>query len=75
MSGGGGLGQKVKIFSAAVRSSVHLIIGKKDILFLGKGPTKWLYDTKLPAEAEYSINFTEQGNTFCFKSTSRQKQQ
>ena len=48
---------------------------KKDILFLGKGPTKWLYDTKLPAEAEYSINFTEQGNTFCFKSTSRQKQQ
>ena len=34
MSGGGGLGQKVKIFSAAVRSSVHLIIGKKIYYFL-----------------------------------------
>ena len=36
-----------------------LIIEKKYILILGKGPTQELDDNTLTAENEYSINFTE----------------
>ena len=44
---------------------MRILIIKKDILILGKGPTQGLDDTKLTAKAEYSINFTEQGKKFC----------
>ena len=37
-------------------SSVHVDNKKKDILILGKGPTKGLDDTTLTSEAQYSIN-------------------
>ena len=37
----------------------HTDCRKKDILTLDKSPTNGLNDTKLTAEVEYSINFTE----------------
>ena len=37
-----------------------LIIKKKDILILGKGPTQGLDDTTLAAETQYSINLQDQ---------------
>ena len=42
-----------------------MLITKKDILILGKGPTQGVDNTTLTAEAEYSINFTKHGKTFC----------
>ena len=45
-------------------SSVHIDNKKKDILVLGKNPMQELDDTTLTAEAEYSINFTEQRKKF-----------
>ena len=42
-----------------------LIIKNISILILGKVPTQGLDDTSLTAEAEYYINFTEQGEKFC----------
>ena len=42
-----------------------MLIIKKDILSLGKGTTQGLDDTTTTAEAEYSIDFTEQGKKFC----------
>ena len=41
-----------------------ILIIKKDILVLGKGPTQGLEDT-LTAEKMYSINFTEKNKKFC----------
>ena len=41
-----------------------MIIRKKYILILGKGPTQGLEQT-LNAEKMYSINFTENNNKFC----------
>ena len=41
---------------------MHVDNKKKDILVLGKGPTQWLNDTAITAEAKYFINFTESGN-------------
>ena len=38
---------------------------KKDILILGKGPIQGLDDTKLTAEAQYSINFSRSNRKFC----------
>ena len=54
---GGGFGQNVLIFGADMSSSAHIDNKKKDILVLGKGPTKGLEHT-LTAEEMYSINFT-----------------
>ena len=45
-------------------SSVHINNEGKDILILGKGPTKELNHT-LAAEIQYSINFTRPGIKFC----------
>ena len=39
---GGGMGQNVIIFGADTSSSAHVDNQKKDILFLGKGPTQGL---------------------------------
>ena len=41
-----------------------ILIIKKDILVLGKGPTQGLEDT-LTAEKMYSINFTEKNKKLC----------
>ena len=46
-------------------SSFLHIHNKKVILVLVKGQTQGLDDNTLTAEAEYSINFTEQGKKFC----------
>ena len=45
-------------------SSVHINNKGKDILILGKGPTKELNHI-LAAEIQYSINFTWPGVKFC----------
>ena len=42
-----------------------MIIGEKDILILGKGPTQGLEHT-LSAEKMYLINFTENNKKLCF---------
>ena len=39
---GGGMGQNVIIFGVDTSSSAHVDNQKKDILFLGKGPTQGL---------------------------------
>ena len=44
--------------------STHIDNKKKDILFLGKGPTQGLEHT-LTAEKMYSINFTEKKKKCC----------
>ena len=54
---GGGFRQNVLIFGADMSFSAHIDNKKKDILVLGKGPTKGLEHT-LTAEEMYSINFT-----------------
>ena len=42
-----------------------MLILKKGILILGKGPKQRLDDATLTAEAEYSISFSEQRKKFC----------
>ena len=44
--------------------SVHVDNKKKDILILGKGPTKGLDDTTIMAEIKYHISFTQSGIRF-----------
>ena len=44
--------------------SVDVYNRKKGFLILGKGPADGLDDTTIAAEAEYSINFTEQQQKF-----------
>ena len=45
-------------------SSVNFDNKKKNILILGKGPTQGLDDTRLTAEAPYSINFSRSNENF-----------
>ena len=45
-------------------SSVCIDNRKKGFLILGKGPTKGIDGTKITAEAEYPINFTQSGKRF-----------
>ena len=54
---GGGFGQNVLIYGVDMSSSPHIDNKKKDILVLGKGPTRGLEHT-LTAEKMYSINVT-----------------
>ena len=54
---GGGFGQNVLIFGIDLISSSDIDNKKKDILVLGKGPTKGL-EHILTAEKMYSMNFT-----------------
>ena len=65
MSDGGGFDKNVIIFIVDNKSSVHANKRRKYILILSQGPTDGLDDTTLTAEAEYSINFSEQQNKFC----------
>ena len=53
------------IFGADMCSFLLIENEIKDALILGKGPTQGLDDTRLIAEKEYSIKFTEQLNKFC----------
>ena len=52
-------------FGVDISSSVHIDNNNRDILILGKGPTQGLDDTRLAAEAEYSINFSRSQRKFC----------
>ena len=61
----GGFGQNVIIFGADMSSSPHIDNKRKDILILGKGPTKGLGENSLTAEKMYSINFTAAKKKFC----------
>ena len=42
-----------------------ILIGKKDILILGKDPKEGLDGTAVTPKAEYSANFMEQRKKFC----------
>ena len=46
-------------------SSVHIDNKGKYIVILGEGPTQGLDDSKLTAEAKYSIKFTQLNRKFC----------
>ena len=58
--------KNVVIFGVNMISSVHIDNKKKDILILGIGPRQRFDDTKLSAEAQYSINFPRLNRKFCF---------
>ena len=45
-------------------SSVPFDDKNKDTIILYEGPTQWLDDTTLTAEAQYPINFTQLGKWF-----------
>ena len=59
----GGTGTNVIIFGVDMSSSTKIDNSEKDILILGKGPTKGLEHT-LPAGKMNSINFTENNKKF-----------
>ena len=59
----GGIGRNALIFGVDMSSSRKIDNIKKDILILGKGPTKGLEHT-LSAEKMYSINFIEKIQSF-----------
>ena len=44
---------------------MHTDNKNKDIFVLGNGATRGLDNTKLTAEAEYSINFSRSEKNFC----------
>ena len=48
-----------------MNSSIHIDNKGKDILILGKGPTRGLGEHLLTAEKMYSINFTLTEKKFC----------
>ena len=57
-------GKNVMFFGADMNSSVDIDNKNKIILILGEGPTQWLDDTTLIAEAKYPINFTQSRKRF-----------
>ena len=60
-----GLARNVITFGVDMSSSIKIDNRKKDILILGKGPTKGLEHT-LSVENMYSINFTEDHKKICW---------
>ena len=48
-----------------MNSSIHIDNKGKDILILGKGPTRGLDEHLLTAEKMYSINFALTEKKFC----------
>ena len=58
-------GKNTIIFRVGMSSSLHIDTRNKDILILGKGPTRGLDNTTLTAEAKYSINFSRSQRKFC----------
>ena len=62
----GSVGKNVIIFWVNISSSVHIDNRKEDVFWiLSKGPTQGLDDTRLTAEAQYSINFSRSNIKFC----------
>lgn len=47
-----------------IKPYLCILIKEKNDLTIGKTSTHGLYDTTIPAEAECSINFREQGKIF-----------
>ena len=60
----GSMGKYVIIFGVYMSSLVHIGNKKKDILILSIGPTQWIDDTVLAAEAQFSINFSTSNRKF-----------
>ena len=60
----GGFGKNVLIFGADMSTSAHIDKKKKDILVLGRGPTRGLEST-LTAKKMYSINYNG-GHSYLF---------
>ena len=60
----GGTGKNIIIFGVDMSSTTKNNNRKKDILFLGKGPTQGL-EHMLSAEKMYSFNFTKENTKFC----------
>ena len=52
------------LFLELMWAHLCVLIIKKGILILGKGPTKGIDGTTITAEAEYPINFTQSGKRF-----------
>ena len=63
------IGRNLIIFGVDMSSSPYIDNNKKDILILGKDPTKGL-EHILSTEKLYSINFTKHNTKFCLKSDS-----
>ena len=61
------MGENVIYFGDDMSWSGHIDNKNKFILIVGEEPTERLDDTKLTAEAKYSINFTQLRKRFCFK--------
>ena len=62
---GGSVGKNVIFSGADMSSSVHIDNKGKDILILGKSPTRGLDRTTFTAEAKYSVDFTQSNRKFC----------
>ena len=60
----GGTGKNIIMFGVDMSSTTKNNNRKKDILFLGKGPTQGL-EHMLSAEKMYSFNFTKENTKFC----------
>ena len=56
---------KIILFVVDKRSSVDVEKKNKDILILGKDPTKRLDDTTLTTEKKYSISFPKHNKKIC----------
>ena len=58
------MGKNVIIFGIYELIYANWSLEKMIFLILAKGPTQWLDDTTLSAEAQYSINFSRSYRTF-----------
>ena len=61
----GGVGKNVIIYGVDMSLLVHIDDKKKDILILGIGSTQGLDDAMLPAQPQFSINFSRPNRKFC----------
>ena len=59
------MGKNINIFGVSMNSFVPIGNKKNDILVLGRSSTQGLDNTKLTAEAQYSINFSRSNRKFC----------
>ena len=61
----GRFGRNIVIFGVDMNSSVHVNNKEKDILILGKGPSKGLGEHSLTPGKMYSVNFTDNRDKYC----------
>ena len=59
------MGKNINIFGVSMNSFVPIGNKKNDIVVLGRSSTQGLDNTKLTAEAQYSINFSRSNRKFC----------